>query len=167
MTTDEKILKIFEKKEKVTTVDVVTVLNTSRQYASKKLSELVRRNKLIKVGSTRNAFYVKPEYASDHFDIFPNRFQKIFINKKLEEHIVLSEIENYLPTLLKLDENIKNIFIYAFSEIMNNAIEHSQSEKIQIIVSLEKDLGEIVQFKTVTSPLAFSPIFLVPLVTAF
>lgn len=53
-------------------------------------------------------------------------------NKDLEEHIVYREY--VYPLIEDLPENIKHIWIYAFTEMMNNAIEHSKSEDIYIRV---------------------------------
>ena len=54
----------------------------------------------------------------------------------LEEHVVLGSIERDFLPFSKLHENIKSIFTYAFSEMLNNAIEHSTSKEIVVSVSL-------------------------------
>jgi anti-sigma regulatory factor (Ser/Thr protein kinase) len=95
---------------------------------------LVSENKLIKIGSTRKAFYVLPEYAQKHQEIFPISFIKLFKNVSLEEHKVLDEVEKRSPLLAKLPENVQSIFTYAFSEMLNNAIEHSGSKTVNVEV---------------------------------
>jgi len=92
---------------------------------------------LVKVGETRNAYYVLPEYARQHPQILPERFIKTYPNTSLEEHRVLNQIEQEYPSLMKLPENIRSIFNYAFSEMFNNAIEHSQSKKIHVEVVIQ------------------------------
>ena len=136
MTNKEKILKIVEEKGKVTSLEVATLLRVSRQYASLIISALLVDNKIMRIGSTRTAFYVSHAYALSHPDIFPSSFKKKYINKSLEEHKVLMEIEERLPQLSRLPENIKSIFTFAFSEMLNNAIEHSESKVISLEVSL-------------------------------
>ena len=55
------------------------------------------------------------------------------------------EIEEKFPRIAELPENIKSIFTFSFSEMFNNAIEHSQSKSISVEVSVrEKDLSFIV-----------------------
>jgi len=95
-------------------------------------------NRLIKLGSTRKAFYVLPKYAKTHQEIFPARYIKAFKNKGLEEHKILNQIEQAFPILKNIPENIRSIFTYAFSEMLNNAIEHSKSVQIGLEVSIQK-----------------------------
>jgi hypothetical protein len=133
----EKIIEIAKNKGKIRTADIAGRFSVSRQYASGLISILVFEGKLLKVGSTRKAFYVVPEYASKHADIFPTKISKILINEFLEEHKVLDDIENNFPLVLKLKENVRSIFTFAFSEMLNNAIEHSQSKKIEVEISIQ------------------------------
>jgi len=74
------------------------------------------------------------------------KYSKIFRNKGLEEHKVLAQIEETFPALKNLSENIRSIFTYAFSEMFNNAIEHSRSVRIGVEVSvLKKTLSFLIQ----------------------
>lgn len=139
MLTIEKILDEVRKKGIIKTADLVGVFEVSRQYVSKLLSKLVDEKKLIKIGSTRSAFYTTEEYIQKHPEIAPTSYSKTLLNKNLEEHKIFNILEqNFLP-LSVLSENIKSIFEYAFSEMLNNAIEHSTSKKIRIFVSLNKE----------------------------
>ena len=52
---------------------------------------------------------------------------------------MLIEIEEKFPRIRQLPENIKSVFTFAFSEMFNNAIEHSRSKIIQIEVSIIND----------------------------
>ena len=70
MLTEEKILEIAAQKGKVFTRDLVKQFDVSRQYISSLITELVADEKLIKLGSTRKAFYVSPEYAQKHQEIY-------------------------------------------------------------------------------------------------
>ena len=140
MLTKEKILNLAKNKGKILTSDIASSFNVSRQYASYLINSLVLDNKLIKIGSTRKAFYVLPEYAQMHEEIFPVRFSKTFKNAALEEHRVLAEIEKKSPRLQLLPENVRSIFTYAFSEMLNNAIEHSESEFINAEVMIRDNI---------------------------
>ncbi len=137
MLTKEKILKIAAQKGKIFTRDLVKQFDVSRQYVSSLIAELVAGGKFIKLGSTRKAFYVLPEYAQKHKEIYPVRYQTAFNNSALEEHKVLVQIEQTFPLLKSLSENIRSIFTYAFSEMLNNAIEHSTSVRIGVEVSIQ------------------------------
>ena len=136
MLTKEKILKIADQKGKVFTRDLVKQFKVSRQYVNSLISELVADQKLIKLGSTRKAFYVSLQYAKKHKEVLPTRYKKAFSNSSLEEHKVLDQIEQSFPLIKDLSENIRSIFTYAFSEMLNNAIEHSNSVRIGIAVEI-------------------------------
>ena len=142
----DQILIMAQKKSILYTKDVVEAFGVSRQYANTLISALVAEQRLLKLGSTKRAFYVLPEYAKAHPEILPLRYAKSFANKQLEEHKVLDQIEHAFPTLQNLPENVRSIFTYAFSEMFNNAIEHSQSVRIGVEVSLpQKTLSFVIQ----------------------
>lgn len=136
---EQKILGLLEIRKRIKTQDVVSLLGVSRQYAKVLINNLITMGKLMKIGSTRSAFYVSPQYAAEHLDLLPTRIKKFLKNINLEEHRVLDDIENRFPLILKLDENIRSIFTYAFSEMLNNAIEHSQSCNIDVDVKMASE----------------------------
>lgn len=139
MLTADKILEEVRKKGTIKTSDFIGSFGVSRQYVSKLLSKLVDEKKLVKIGSTRSAFYTTEEYIQQNPKIAPTSYSKIFINKNLEEHRIFNTLgQSFLP-LSGLSENIKSIFEYAFSEMFNNAIEHSTSKKIRVFVTLNRD----------------------------
>lgn len=139
MLTKDKILQATKQKGQIRTADLAQSFDVSRQYASQLIRELVDTEKLIKIGSTRSAFYVLPEYLDAHPELLPSRFIKTYRNEGLEEHTVLEEVEKNFTVLQKVKEPVRDIFTYAFSEMFNNAIEHSQSKKIFIEVFLRDD----------------------------
>jgi anti-sigma regulatory factor (Ser/Thr protein kinase) len=136
---EENILKLAEKQKKIKTRDIVSIFGISRQRAHIVVSKLIRSGKLVKIGSTASAFYVTPDFASAHPEVFPNYVKKSLVNQNLEEHKVFNEIEKNLPLISKLKENVHSIFEYAFSEMLNNAIEHSLSDKINIVITVDGD----------------------------
>ena len=140
MNTKEKILKITKQKGQITTAKLSADFSMSRQYVNRLIGELIMSGRLIKIGGTRNAFYVSPEYTKEHPEMLPFRYTKKFVNNGIEEHKIISSIEQSFPLLGKLPENIQSIFTYAFSEMLNNAIEHSRSKNIQIEVSIQNKL---------------------------
>ncbi len=136
MTNSEKILEIINRQGRVSSSDITNEVGVSRQYVNIVISELIAEKKVIKIGGTRNAFYVSKKYVNEHPDIIPNVFKKVYKNQTLEEHKILLEIEDKFPKISDLSENVRSIFTFAFSEIFNNAIEHSQSKIIAIEVSI-------------------------------
>ncbi|MCX6713186.1 MAG: hypothetical protein NTY66_03210, partial [Candidatus Vogelbacteria bacterium] len=143
MINKEKIIAMAEEIGVLKNINLVRVFGISRQYAARFLAELVAEGKMLKIGATRNAAYILPAYADRHPEIISNRYVKIFTNQSLEEHKVLDDIERSFAPLKKIAENVKSIFTYAFSEMMNNAIEHSGSDKIKVTVALN---GPVLSF---------------------
>lgn len=135
--TKEQVLALSEQTGVVRTADLVGTYDVSRQYLNLLIRLLVRDKKLIKVGSTRSAYYVTPTYARTHPELLPQEFRHFYTNKHLEEHKVLNEIETKLVALEGLSEQVRDIFTYAFSEMFNNAIEHSRSKEVQVVVTTQ------------------------------
>src|SRR3989338_3263195 len=143
MTNKDKILQLIEQKGRVTAREITEVIDVSRQYVNLVISDFVAEGKVAKLGGTRGAFYVSKAYITEHPEIIPNTLKKRYINKLLEEHKVFLEIEDKLPQLKDLPENVRSIFTFAFSEMFNNAIEHSASKIISVEVTLR---GEFLSF---------------------
>lgn len=137
----EHILKLASEKRKIRTVDVVISIRSSksRQFVSLVINGLVHEGLLIKGGSTKSSFYALPENAEALGTVIKKRLR----NKNLKEHEVLDDIQYQTSFMEDLKENISSIFTYAFSEMLNNAIEHSRSENIE--VEVEKK-GENLEF---------------------
>jgi len=133
MDTKDIILNLAKTKEKIRTADVLREVKDrySRGYISLIINSLVKEGKLIKGGKTAGAFYVLPE--NEKLIQSEIIYKKTFLREGLEEHQVLDEI-NQTRIYLTLKDNIRSIFNYAFSEMLNNAIEHSQSERVSIDV---------------------------------
>lgn len=138
----DKILEQARKHRKIRTIDIAKDLQLSRQYISKILNELVSEGKLVRGGPKNKATYALPENAA----FLGNEIKKNLKNKNLEEHIVLSEIEGQAPFLGTMKENVRSIFTYAFSEMLNNAMEHSKSEDIAVTLSKnDHDLSFVIK----------------------
>ena len=90
----------------------------SRQTVSKYLNELVEKNYI-----TKNS---KGNYAIN----FYISESEIYKNKNLEEDIVYDELIKKYEVDKK--NNVKHILVYAFTEMLNNAIEHSEGTEISI-----------------------------------
>ncbi len=130
-TNKEKILEFAKQNESFSSKDIVKEVFKSkitRQYTARLLKELTEEGKLNKTGSTKNTKYKSTQ----------NSLNTTLQNDNLEEHKVFQEIEQKLPTLTTIPEHVHSIFIYAFSEMLNNAIEHSESPKIDVKIDLNQ-----------------------------
>ncbi len=103
----------------------------SRQRISTVLSSLVESGELIKTGYTATTMFSLPHNAIK----LGLRIHRTFKNDgTLEEHNILNQVIEDVAFADNLKENVRSIFEYAFTEILNNAIEHSESERIQVKV---------------------------------
>lgn len=129
-----QILNIAQNAEGVNSSELVQTLGLSRQMIARHLSALVEAGKLRKEGSTRGAKYYKAKGASNQ------KLSKIIFTKKLkglEEDVVYSELFLRANLSKFCSEKSLAIFKYAFTEMLNNAIDHSNSEKVDILFEVQ------------------------------
>lgn len=137
MDTRSEILNFASKKKIFRTSDAVNGLTNrvSRQQVSSILNGLFKKGLLVRQGSGAFVFYALPANAHALKKLIRKRLH----NNNLKEHEVLDEIKKSSPFLRSLKENVDSIFNYAFSEMLNNAIEHSTSKLINVEVENNKD----------------------------
>ncbi len=135
MTTKQKALKIIEKKGEISPRELSEKASVSRQQASKVIGELKGEGKLIRVGSGPKTKYIVPE--NNKFSDF--KYEKEFENENLKEDRIVSSAKLQTPFLKKLPGNVESIFDYSFSEMINNAIDHSESKKIKVEAGKEEN----------------------------
>ena len=133
------ILELSNSHERITTQIVLKNLpeheRPSRQYVTTTINGLIAEGSLVKGGSTRGAFYVQP--SRSHLATGMNKVTLKIKNEDLKEHEIMDDIKTralFFPTLKK---NIQDILNFGFSEMLNNAIDHSESKNIE--AALYKD----------------------------
>jgi len=132
----EIISNLIKRNGRLTSEDLAREAGVSRQAAHKKLSILVKKNELLRIGSTRGAYYIaKGGKTATGMVILT------LDNKNLEEHRVLEKLERSSKQLKSMDKNARSIFGYAFTEMLNNAIEHSRSKRITVKVYGEGNMA--------------------------
>ena len=117
----------------ITSEKLSKMLDVSRQYAHKILSKMVSEKKLIKVGGTKSAHYVM--YTKKGAEKIKTSLEPIssrLKNKGIQEDIVFDGMEKKGGLFKKISNNTKSILRYAFTEMLNNAIDHSKSTNIDI-----------------------------------
>lgn len=124
----ENILNFIAKSGSTTSSEVARFLGVSRQQAHALLRVLVRSGRLLRLGKTRGARYLPSG------GLLPVREEITLTlkNTDLKEHEVLADIREQFVPLRLVSENVRSIFDYAFSEMLNNAIDHSKSKRIEI-----------------------------------
>ena len=136
MLTKDKILEMAKEKDSIKTSDLSVRFDISRQFANSLIGELVDEGKLIKIGKTRGAHYILPGKEPDKV-----HGKKRLKNDDLKEHEIFDEFGENLPFIEKLPNNTRSILDYAFSEMLNNAIEHSKSKNIEVEIWKDNKKG--------------------------
>jgi len=137
----ELILDKINKLGKVKAVDIISETGFSRAYVNRFFKELTEGGKLVLIGKANRAHYVK---ADKNLVNNAKRgilsFRDKVVNKNLSEDIIFEQIKKNTGILMDLDDNVGHIFNYTFTEILNNAIEHSRSQDIEIRVKRDEKI---------------------------
>ena len=128
----QKIIQLIQKQKFVKSSELAKSFGVSRQYVSKLLQGLVNSGIVIKIGSTRSAQYTLPRFL-DELNTF--KASRHLLRKGLKEHEVMETFVAEFPAFRDAPENLQSIIRYAFSEMLNNAIEHSGSKNIDVELS--------------------------------
>ncbi len=141
------ILRLLEKKQEIKTSDIVHITGFSRAYIGKVLQCLREEGTLMLLGKANQAKYIlATEKSVKQHRSKILKFRQIFDNKNLLEDKVLDSIRNSTGIFDQLSDNISNIVGYGFTEMLNNAIDHSRSSKVEVKVEL---FGELLRFEII------------------
>lgn len=135
------ILKHINEHGEIKSAHLVERFNMSRQAAYALLKRMCDEGLLAKTGATKSSSYQLKNKKSKS-----KQRNAIHLNREirgLEEDVVFNEISMKLNLKHKLSENSYHIINYAFTVMLNNAIDHSNSPKVQINFEL---LGPTVFF---------------------
>lgn len=134
------ILKEFEKNGALCTSDLAARLGMSRQAVHKHLSAMIRSGDIIRLGSgKRNASYLLNTAAARGKFLGKKRvFNKRVRVAGLAEDRLLSEVEAQPVLFSGLSAAALAIIRYAFTEMVNNAVDHSGAKRIEIRVSVDR-----------------------------
>jgi hypothetical protein len=93
----------------------------SRQVVSGHLQALQRKGQIVAEGSTRARTWRLATLRED---------QRSYTCAGLHEDVVWQEV--FAPVVADLPENVRDIWRYGVTEMVNNAIEHSGSARVQV-----------------------------------
>lgn len=134
MQSKDKIIKLLNRQGQIRTREVAEVLGVSRNYAQRLLQELIQEGEILLIGKTNQARYVS---AKDAKSIKKAREQIRHIslhlkNEGLSEDEVFRRVESETGIFIDAAKNVRTLVYHAFTEMVNNAIDHSRSENIQV-----------------------------------
>jgi len=129
--TRKAICRFVEKNESVTGPELAAHLGITRQAVSLHLRQLIADGTVFKTGSTRAARYLPGDAAPA-----TRRIRRELVLAGLDESVVYENLGITL-NLSRLPSNVEAILHYAFTEILNNAIDHSMSDRCTVEFSLD------------------------------
>lgn len=132
------ILEQLKAKNSLKVADIVAKTGFSRVYVSRAFKALREDGKVVLLGKANQARYVladKKRVTAEKREIL--KFKKTYNNIHLSEDRVFDHIKKQTGILMGLPANLAAIIEYAFTEILNNAIDHSQSNTIDVSVARE------------------------------
>ncbi|MBI5360128.1 MAG: DUF4325 domain-containing protein [Planctomycetes bacterium] len=134
-TISDLILKLASRKDTVRVSDITKTTGFSRAYIGRFFKELQDEGKIALLGSANTARYVLS--SPRQLELMKKKIlavHRLLRNHDVSEDIILKDIYKNTGILAGLPENISHIVDYAFLEMLNNAIEHSQSKSIDIVM---------------------------------
>ncbi|NOQ22713.1 MAG: DUF4325 domain-containing protein [Candidatus Aegiribacteria sp.] len=136
MDTITQILICFKNSGSLSGSDIARILGISRQVVNYHLKKLVLEGRVTKSGRTRSAVYTLAE--TDGSEALCRNWTHRFKIGTIEEHDLFNEMSQIMNLNRKVTLNVFDIYQYAFTEMVNNAIEHSLGSRAEI----ETFLGE-------------------------
>ncbi|MFH1207141.1 MAG: DUF4325 domain-containing protein [Patescibacteria group bacterium] len=136
----ELILKRLKADKQVSSADIIKITGFSREYVGRFFRILQKEGKIALVGKANQARYVPAQPGKISAVRRHILFKKLVLqNKGLSEDIILVRLKQETGIWLGLPVNIVAILDYGFTEMMNNAIEHSRSKVITVEIRRDTD----------------------------
>jgi anti-sigma regulatory factor (Ser/Thr protein kinase) len=120
---EDLVRSLLGNRETVSSGLVATAAGITRQAAHYHLARMVREGELVRSGSGRGARYAP---LTD--------FARTYALAGLDEHRVWLEVLDEVPALRDASRNVRSILDYAFTEMLNNAVDHSRGTEATVRV---------------------------------
>jgi DNA-binding Lrp family transcriptional regulator len=127
MSTPEKIIAYLRRNPSASSGELSAHIGISRQALNRHFNRLIDDGKLVRTGSTRNTRYTLAARLPS-----PKPYRGDFATAGLDEHRVYQRLAFSLNLGRALRPEAADIFQYVFTEIVNNAIDHSASRNVRI-----------------------------------
>lgn len=137
MNIDLIIQRELKNKNYITSNDITKKFNVSRQAAHKQLSKLVKEKVLLKIGKTKSAYYIPYTLKSAKKLNQEIKYSGTWIVKNIQEDTMFRFLAHNLQFKKFFNNNTFSIFEYAFTEMLNNVIEHSESKTVNIKIIIK------------------------------
>lgn len=134
MSTKREIVDYIRRYGPASGAHIAGALGVSRQAVNRHMRNLVEAGQLYKEGETRGARYHVAE--PDDGAARPTQYDRHHRLDGLAEDAVFREVDIVLNLSSTVQPAAYQIIRYAFTEILNNAIDHSRSDRCRVTVSV-------------------------------
>lgn len=136
-----QILQAFRREGRLTTADLVRQFGISRQAIHRHLRDLIDGGEIIRQGTSRaTTFYIfNSPGVLKRVAGKAKTFKKRVRSAGLSEDSVYNEIKGQVGFLQGISANAGENFHFALTEMLNNAIDHSGSEFVDVEVRIDKN----------------------------
>jgi anti-sigma regulatory factor (Ser/Thr protein kinase) len=127
------ILRLLKRRKTLKASDVVRKTGFSRAYVHRHLHALCESGKIVLLGRANKARYVLAgRNARETAKAERRHFLRTYEIKNLQEDRVWDQIVAQTGIVYDVSRNIIRIVQYGFTEMLNNAIEHSRSKLVKV-----------------------------------
>lgn len=126
------IREALHKEGRVRTSALAAKTGKSRAYVHRILKQMQDAGEVVLVGKTNQAEYV-PAATVDRLV-----FERTYTTAGLDESQVFQSIEHETTLFANVPENTFRIVRYAFSEMLNNAIDHARAKRVHVRMERDK-----------------------------
>ena len=138
--TKDDIFQVIRDRGRVVTAELMEEFGISRQAINRHLNDLIKAGKVVKQGINKKTTVYLPNDAKilKRFAGKREKFRKRFRTKALSEDRVFDEVRGQIVLLDGLSSDDVDVFHYAFTEMLNNAIDHSGSKFVDVDLRINK-----------------------------
>lgn len=119
---EEVIRLLTADREAVSAGEVARAAGVTRQAVHYHLARMVDTGEIERLGAGRGTRYVRTADLALRYPL-----------QGLEEDRIWRRVEDRLPQIAGARENVRSILAYAFTEMLNNAIDHSGGDEARVI----------------------------------
>lgn len=135
MNTEQEILAAVRKSGGVSGAELARALGITRQAVNLHLQKLARRGLVCKEGVTRGAEYRACAKGRDK--AAATSLARSYRIAGLAEDKVFDEVASFLILKRRLSPEALEAYHYAFTEMLNNAIDHSGAKTVKVEAALD------------------------------
>jgi biotin operon repressor/anti-sigma regulatory factor (Ser/Thr protein kinase) len=135
MKSKENIINCLKSGKLLTATEIASRLGVSRQAVSRHLQALISEGLVVKHGKTRGASFGLSKVRNSQ--AHTNSIEKSFTLAGLEEDKVFETFSSLLDLQKILTAESFAIIQYAFTEILNNSIDHSKDKSCKVACRID------------------------------